>query len=417
MHIKELTNDEFLKFTSNFKISSIYQTPEYAFVMNKQKFDSLFLGLVDDSDNIVCASLFLIEKLGLVKYAYAPRGYIMDYTNYSILQLFTLELKKYFGKKDVIAIKVNPLVIRNIYDFDENVILKNNNYDLIFENFTALSYRHYGYNNNFEGLKPRFEAILDISIPYTELFKNLKKELRTKIRSAEKKGIKIHKGTKEDLKYLYLQTKGKYPRDLKYFEDCYDFYSKRNMVEFFYAKLDTKKFLIESQRLYQEYLDLDEQVNANFINLSSEERQEKLNKKIEIDNLFDKYSKQLVYATNLLKDFPDGIVTASVLIIKNNLEAYMLMDGFDSNYKEFNSKQLLIWKLIERYSKENLKKFNLGGITNPEDKNPKYDGLNEFKLSFNSKAYEYAGDFELVTNNTLYFMYKNSAPIRSILKK
>ena len=189
------------------------------------------------------------------------------------------------------------------------------------------------------------------------------------------------------------------------------------MVEFFYAKLDTKKFLIESQRLYQEYLDLDEQVNANFINLSSEERQEKLNKKIEIDNLFDKYSKQLVYATNLLKDFPDGIVTASVLIIKNNLEAYMLMDGFDSNYKEFNSKQLLIWKLIERYSKENLKKFNLGGITNPEGKNPKYDGLNEFKLSFNSKAYEYAGDFELVTNNTLYFMYKNSAPIRSILKK
>ena len=241
--------------------------------------------------------------------------------------------------------------------------------------------------------------------------------MRTKIRSSEKKGIKIHKGTKEDLKYLYLQTKSKYPRDLKYFEDCYDFYSKRNMVEFFYAKLDTKKFLIESQKLYQEYLDLDEKINTNFINLSAEERQQKLNKKIEVDNLFDKYSKQLVYATNLLKDYPDGIITSSALIIKNNLEVYMLMDGLDPSYKEFNSKQLLLWKLIERYSKQNYKKFNFGGITNPDDKNPKYDGLNEFKLSFNAKAYEYIGDLELVTNNTLYFMYKNSAPIRSILKK
>ena len=417
MHLKELTNEEFLTFTSNFKMSSIYQTPEYAFIMNKQKFDSLFLGLIDEFDNIVCASLILIEKLGLVKYAYAPRGFLMDYTNYSILQVFTLELKKYLGKKEVIAIKVNPMIIRNIYDFDENTILKNNNYDLIFENFKAFGYIHYGYHNNFEGLKPRFEAILDIGLPYTTLFQNLKKELRTKIRSSEKKGIKIHKGTKEDLKYLYLQTKSKYPRDLKYFEDCYDFYSKRNMVEFFYAKLDTKKFLIESQKLYQEYLDLDEKINTNFINLSAEERQQKLNKKIEVDNLFDKYSKQLVYATNLLKDYPDGIITSSALIIKNNLEVYMRMDGLDPSYKEFNSKQLLLWKLIERYSKQNYKKFNFGGITNPDDKNPKYDGLNEFKLSFNAKAYEYIGDLELVTNNTLYFMYKNSAPIRSILKK
>lgn len=417
MHLKELTNEEFLTFTSNFKMSSIYQTPEYAFIMNKQKFDSLFLGLIDEFDNIVCASLILIEKLGLVKYAYAPRGFLMDYTNYSILQVFTLELKKYLGKKEVIAIKVNPMIIRNIYDFDENIILKNNNYDLIFENFKALGYRHYGYHNNFEGLKPRFEAILDIGLPYTTLFQNLKKELRTKIRSSEKKGIKIHKGTKEDLKYLYLQTKSKYPRDLKYFEDCYDFYSKRNMVEFFYAKLDTKKFLIESQKLYQEYLDLDEKINTNFINLSAEERQQKLNKKIEVDNLFDKYSKQLVYATNLLKDYPDGIIISSALIIKNNLEVYMLMDGLDPNYKDFNSKQLLLWKLIERYSKQNYKKFNFGGITNPEDKDPKYDGLNEFKLSFNAKAYEYIGDLELVTNSALYFMYKNSAPIRSILKK
>ena len=93
------------------------------------------------------------------------------------------------------------------------------------------------------------------------------------------------------------------------------------------------------------------------------------------------------------------------------------MDGFDSKYKEFNSKHLLIWKLIERYSKMGLKKFNLGGMTNPTLTKNKYKGLNEFKLGFNAKCIEYIGDLELITNNSLYFIYKNTFSIRHILKR
>lgn len=417
MYIKELTNEEFISYTNKFKISSIYQTPEYAFVMNKQEFDSMFVGLCNDDNEILGASLLLIQKLSLVKYAYAPRGFLLDYNDFSLLQTFTNELKKFLGKKEVIAVKISPLIIRNIYNFSKNVVLKSNSYDTIFDNLKKLGYRHYGYHNFFEGLKPRFEAILDISVPYTELFKNVKKELRTKIRGSETKGVKIYKGSKKDLQYLYFQTKEKYPRDLKYYEDCYDFYSKRDMIEFFYAKVDCKKYLIESQKMYQKYLELDEKVNSDFLTIKPEERVDRLNKKIEIDQLFDKYSKQLVYATNLLRDNPDGIIISSALILKNKLEVHMLMDGLDEIYKDFNSKQLLLWKLIERYSNQNYKKFNLGGITNPTEKDSKYDGLNEFKLSFDSKAYEYIGDLELVTNTPLYFMYRNSAPLRSILKK
>ena len=92
------------------------------------------------------------------------------------------------------------------------------------------------------------------------------------------------------------------------------------------------------------------------------------------------------------------------------------MDGHDPKYKSFNSKHLLIWKLIEMYSNEGFKKFNLGGMTNPLDLKNKYQGLNTFKLSFHAKSYEYIGDLELVCNNAKYFMIKNSA-FKSILKK
>ena len=71
---------------------------------------------------------------------------------------------------------------------------------------------------------------------------------------------------------------------------------------------------------------------------------------------------------------------------------------------------------IEDDSKLGFKKFNSGGISNIT-KPSKYKGLNEFKMSFNSKAIEYAGDFELITNKPLYFMWRNSKDISNMFKK
>ena len=56
-------------------------------------------------------------------------------------------------------------------------------------------------------------------------------------------------------------------------------------------------------------------------------------------------------------------------------------------------------------------------MTNITVENNRYAGLNEFKLGFNSKIYEYIGDFELICNNTFYFMYKKSMDLRKMLGK
>ena len=138
--------------------------------------------------------------------------------------------------------------------------------------------------------------------------------------------------------------------------------------------------------------------------------------KIAADKRYSQLKSQLIDATNLLKSNPDGIITSSALIVKNKDEIYLLMDGYDTKFKSLNSKHLLLWKLIENFSIQNYKKFNLGGITNPFEKDNKYEGLNAFKLGFNSKVYEYIGDLELVCNNTKYFLIKNSA-FKNILKK
>ena len=66
------------------------------------------------------------------------------------------------------------------------------------------------------------------------------------------------------------------------------------------------------------------------------------------------------------------------------------------------------FRWLAKYSKEGYRLFNLGGITWKVDNTNKYYGLNNYKLGFGSKVYEYIGDLEFVTNKPLYLMYRNT---------
>ena len=126
MHIKLLTNAEFLQFTKVFKPSSIYQTPYYAFTMNEENYTSMFVGLMD----------------GL-----APRGFLIDYNDENLVTTFTKLIKKYLGKKDIVAIKINPMIIKKVYNSKGYVITDNQLYETTFNRLKKLGYFHLGYNN------------------------------------------------------------------------------------------------------------------------------------------------------------------------------------------------------------------------------------------------------------------------------
>ncbi len=415
MYIKELSKEEFQNFTNNFVQSSIYQSAEYAMVMNNQGFQTMFLGLIDEQNHILAATLLLVEKKHGFKYAYAPKGFLLDYTNASLFETFTTTIKKYLGKKDIIAVKLCPMIIKTIYDTKNNLKSENQRYQQIFDTFKRLGYFHLGYNNNFEALKPRYEGILDIGIPYYQIFNNLARSYKNKVRSSIAKGVQIFRGNEYNLENLYSQTQNKYSKKLKYFEDCYQFFG--NKLEYYYTKLDTEKYLQKIQNEYQIEEQKNRQLNQFILENKNKNTEGMIKKKLKADQRLDFCKKALVKATNILKENPNGVITSAVLTIKNRDTVYLFVDGHDRNFKEFNSKHLLLWTLIEKYNKQGFKYFNLGGMTNILDKNNKYQGLNDFKLNFGCKCYEYMGDFELITNSGLYLMYRNSGPIRNILRR
>ena len=419
MKVRELTNEEFENFTKGHKISSLYQSVEYANTMKLQNYKTFLLGL-DDEGEIKAASLIMIEKIKGFKYAIAPRGYILDYDNTEILEKFTTLVAKYLSKKRIIALKINPLIIKSKYNTKTKTISKEENYDELYNKLVKLGYYHLGYNNYFEGIKPRFDAIISINKSPSELFKSVAKHMKTKIKKANMQGIKIYKGSQDDLEYLYNQAKAKYPRTLDFYQDIYKSFAETNNADLYYAKMDTKIYVQSVQVLYQRQVEKCNIANSLVFKNREKENNKAINKKLYEENILNLIKNELVYATNLLREHPEGIVLASAFIIKHNKCANLFMDGYNSEYKNFNAKHLLIWKLIEKYSLEKFRKFDMGGIANFELKkdNNNYASLNEFRLNFGATGYEYAGDFEIKANKFFYFLYQTFSPItKKVTKK
>lgn len=414
MQFKELTNEEFIEFTNNFKFKSIYQTPEYGFIMNNQGFDSIIVGLLENN-KIIAASLILIRKENGFKYAYAPKGFLLNYDYPDLLTIFSNYLKKYLSKKGVMGIKINPLIIKTIYTIN-NKEINNTTYDTLYNQLIKSNYYHLGYNNFFESLNPRFEAVIDLSKPIETLFNNIKKEYKTKIRNCYKNGIRMFKGNIETIKDMEKFTLKKYDYNKSYFKDCFKFFSKRNMADLYYTKLDTKEYLKHIQEklsFYEEKSNLiNEQIMKKHTNNDS-----LIKRKINTDKYLSQYQNDLIIATNLLKNYPEGVITAAILVIKQEKQVTILIDSYDKRFKKLNSKHLLIWQLIEIYKKLGFIKFNLGGLSSVTTTNNKYSGLNEFKVGFGADVYEYAGDFELITNRRNYELHRNFLPLKKLIDK
>lgn len=405
-------NDYILKY----EIETPYQTDEYGKTMKTEGYDVFYVGMIDEKNVVHAVSLILVETKEKIKYAYAPRGFILDYNNIELLANFTKLIKQFLGDMNIIAIKLNPLIIRNVYNSNGVLFEKNRYYENIFNNLKKLGYIHMGYNSMFEAQKPRFEAILSLNKPHTDLFKDISEDFQAKIRTAESNFITIHKSGYNNLRHLYLQVRNKYPRDLGYFEHLYASFKPSDKIDFFYAKINTAKLLDNLRDNYSNQDIICNQLSKEIFNSSPEDKMKVVSKKMIADNLLNKYKNDMIMATNLLKNSPDGAIAASALVTKSNDMAYIIMDGNDNSLKNFNAKHLLIWKLIERYSKLGFKRFNLGGVSDITKEIVQYDNLNKFKMGFNCNIYEYMGDMELVTNSTQYFMYENTLMFKNMFK-
>ena len=409
MKVVALKPEEFEQFAKNHPLRNYYQSVQYGNLMKNFGFNALYVGFVHNK-KLIGASLILNRQIFMgFKYGYAPHGLLINYNDYNFIPIAIKKLKSFLLKQSFLILKIDPLIIKSIRDKEGNIINQNNELEKIMSTLKNAGFLHCGFNNYMEAVKPRWHAILDIKDKEAaELFFNLEKQVRNKLRKAVKFGVEIYKDNTNDIEkmYSFVAHKGTYSQ--KYYKDFLNNFA--DDVELYFAKLNTEIYVSNSTILYEK-----EQEKNNYLNNYIQDEGSKgkdmrtiLNKKMESDRILASYKKHLVRSTNLLRDYPDGIIIGGAIVVKHGNTINLLIDGFTEEYNNLCPNYLLKWRIIEKYANSEIEQFDLNAISGNFSKDNKYRGLNEAKLGYNSLATEYIGEFNITINKPIYSLYRNT---------
>ena len=385
--------------------------------MSSEGFDPHYYGFINDQNILIGASLILIQKLFLgYKYAYAPRGYLIDYDNKDLIIDVTNKMKRFLAKNSIIFLKIDPPVVNNKRDKDGNILRSPYTNDLI-PFLTKIGYDYFGDNKFFGTLKPRWNAILKVTGSSKTLFENFDHSVKNKIRKAQSRGVEILQGNHNDIEIFYKFVAKKHYRKLTYykkFAECFG-----NNFELYFAKLNTEAYLNNIKLIYEKELQKNENINKEIqeAGLQNKISNKLTNSKITSDKVLAVYKKELETASNLFAKNPQGIIISATAVIVEKYGVALVIEGVNPAYKLYYPTFLTKWNIIEKYSKLGAVYFDLNAITGYFENNNKFKGLNEMKLGFNAEVTEYIGEFDLVINRTIYLIHKKAKLGKKALKK
>ena len=409
MKIVILNKEQFNSFSLNHPLATYYQTSMYGDLMQKSGFNVFYYGFTDDNNRLIGATLLLSQKLfGSYKFAYAPRGFLLDYNDRNLINEVTQKFKKFLSRQKFVFLKIDPPVINNKRDQDGNIIPSPFSNDTI-PFLQKIGYTYYGENRFFGTLKPRWNAVLKLSGSSDTLFENLDRSVKNKIRKAKSRGLEVVQGNIQDIEVFYSFISKKHYRKLNYYKALAESFG--NAFELYFAKLNTNKYLENIKVLYNDEIKNNEDINLEIQNagVNNSITQKLTNKKITSDKLIAIYKKELDTATDLFQKKPNGIIIGVTSIIVENNHIALLIEGLNPTYSLFYPTFLTKWHIIEKYSKlNNILYFDMNAITGYFSDNNKFKGLNEMKLGFNAEVTEYIGEFDLIINQFAYNIYSST---------
>lgn len=390
MKICELTIQAFTEYTKNSPLRNYMQSEEYARFMGEEKYNYDYVGLVDESNVIRAASLILWKKIGFnMRYGYAPKGFLINYYDEKLMGTFIRELQKYYAKKNMVFIKINPEIV--VAELDNKTFEATDNPNMRLKQ----SLQNYGYiklkdNLYFESLNPRYNAYIDLK---NSDISKYSKANRNKVRNARRKGLYIEKGTLADLEAYYKLVPHDEP--LSHYRNLMN--SFKDKIDLILVRVNYENFIKNSQLLYEEEVDHNALYNEI---LHRSKKEADLHRKMASDSKLMTIKQEIITATEGLRE-EDNCIVAGALVVKYDNRVHIIESSFSRNHPFLNANYFLYDSLIQNY-KLDYDYLDLNGVCGDFKNTSPYKGLNNFKLGFGAKIYEYIGEFDLVLNRTNY---------------
>lgn len=417
MEFKNITEEEFDKYASKHIQANFSQTSTWGKLKKVNGWDSHFLALTDNNE-IVAATLLLVKQVPIIKkkMCYAPRGFLVDYSDFEILKEFTTGIKQYAKKINAIFVKIDPYIIYQERDIDGQIVEDGKNNKEGFKNLMNLGYKHFGFNLMQDTLQPRWIFITETKDRTVEdVMKDMDSKTRQIIRKNERLCIDTREIKYEELDIFkdIMQHTGDrrsfIDRPLTYYQNMYKNLEPKGMLKILIAELHVDKLiknLKEEIETYQKDYDDRKYKHDNGINKMNEKKY--LSKQKEDENNITRVSKKLEEIELLQKENQDTIVLGGILFLIHGNEVLSLVGGSYDKFMEFQSAYTVHWAGCKYAIEKGYDRYNFYGITGIfDEKNPLY-GLYLFKRGFGGKVVELIGEFDLVVSKLWYMIYKVS---------
>jgi len=406
MKIVTLKPEQFDEYAKKHRYRNYYQTTAYGNTMKKFGYRIAYLGVINETNNLVGATLILYKQVFMNnKIAYAPRGVLFDFETKERTEELETALKQFLGKRGFMLLRMDPYIPLSIRSSDGSLLNINRQGEEALKSLSSPSFIYKGKNLYFENEKSRWEALILLNKDIKQIFSSFDKRTQNKIRKATNLGIEIYKDEEKSLKPLYEFIKKKEKKPISFYETiCSNFGED---IDIYYARLNTETFIVNTRKLYEREVQNNDQLTEQIQNLNPRDRNTVLNKKMESDKLISAYKNNLILATELLKKYPKGMIIGGAIVINYDNAAFVFTEGFDEKYTALNASYLLKWRMIDDYNKKGHKYLNINAVVGEFEQKNEYSGLNEMKLGFHSIVTEYIGEFDLILNNLTYNLYKN----------
>ncbi|MBQ1965135.1 MAG: peptidoglycan bridge formation glycyltransferase FemA/FemB family protein, partial [Clostridia bacterium] len=253
MALVELDQQEFLAFSQNHPRALFFQSPYWLEVKSGNGWYGKLLGFKEDGV-LVAATALLFKRVSELRmtFAYAPRGFLLDYSDLGLLERFTADLKTYLQAKKVAFLKVNPYVDYQMRDVDGQIVPDTKN-DALMDKFRALGYRHHGFYVDMDhktDLEPRWISVLDLSgKTMDDVYGGLRSGTKWGVNNSRKNFLTVIEADESNIdvfKELMQHTadrRGFLDRPLSYYREMFSVLNRANAVKVLYVQIDFKALL------------------------------------------------------------------------------------------------------------------------------------------------------------------------------
>ncbi|MDD2505653.1 MAG: peptidoglycan bridge formation glycyltransferase FemA/FemB family protein, partial [Bacilli bacterium] len=391
MRIVELTIKEFDEFASSHPLRSYCQSSAYARFMGEQGYSYDYVGF-EDNGVIIAASLILYRRIrGLRKYAYAPKGFLIDYYNLDLLKAFIKDITKKYKDKKMVFLKINPEIIIGELKPKKNFASTYNQNVKIIDDLKDLKFKRRREVIPFDLILPKINPYINLK-KYD--FNKLNKDFKKEIKLSNNRGLEYELASSREINIFYNFIKDKTTNNINSYRNLINIFSKSEMAELILIKVDYRKFLLQAKESYEKELENNNECNAK---IQEDPNEENLNIKMESDKLLLQLKNNIIEATEGLKKESDEYI-AGAIIIKFLNRVTIVASGYDKKFESLNPKHFLYNKLFEIY-KEEYDYIDLNGLADDFSLDSQFYEENQFKLGFNPDIYEFIGEFDIILDD------------------